>query len=47
MFPATVSNQITETCYNNMKLQNHRGIRRVLRVNGVYTYYTYHLITVR
>jgi len=47
-YPASTSNQTTEEHYNAMIGQTNRGtcskvIQRVLRHNGRYQYFTYHL----
>lgn len=51
IFPATNSNQITEEYYNVLIGQINRGtcskkVCRVLRSNGSYKYFTYHLVSV-
>lgn len=50
-FPASASNQITESYYMTLVEQINRGtcskkVGRVLHRNGNYTYFTYHLISV-
>lgn len=52
IYPASQSNAITEEYYNFLVGQVNRGtcshkVSRVLRRNGTYTYFTYHLISVR
>jgi hypothetical protein len=47
-YPASTSNQTSEEHYNAMIGQTNRGtcskvIQRVLRYNGSYQYFTYHL----
>ena len=51
MFPATNSNQITESYYNSLIGQINNGtcslkVSKILRKNGMNKYFTYHLITV-
>lgn len=50
IFPATISNQITEEYYLFLVGQMNRGttsqkVQKVLHENGTSKYFTYHLIT--
>lgn len=50
IFPATSSNQITEEYYYFLVGQINRGVssqrvQKILRTNGSYKYFTYHLIS--
>lgn len=50
-FPATTSNQISSEYYFVLVGQINRGtctkqVAKILRTNGSYTYFTYHLISV-
>lgn len=52
IYPATVSNQITEGCYFALVGQINAGtcnkqVSKVLRKNGCCEYFTYHLISTR
>jgi hypothetical protein len=50
MFPATTANQITKEYYHVLIGQINNGtcskkVQQVLRKNGSYSYFTYHLIS--
>jgi len=51
IFPASYSNQITESYYYSLIGQINNGactkkVSKILRSNGSYKYFTYHLISV-